>query len=89
MVIKYNGFIILIKFEDTELNEVLFSLCKDLIEDANLQCDKLVFKDICLEILAKSRLVLNNEQFEELVTFVTEILRCNAESNSGRRIKIL
>ena len=88
IVIKYNGFIILIQFEGTQLNEIL-SLCKDLIEDANLQCDKLVFKDICLEILAKSRLVLNNEQFEELVTFVTEILRCNAESNSGRRIKIL
>ena len=88
MVIKYNGFIILIQFEDTQLNEIL-SLCKDLIEDANLQCDKLVFKDICLEILAKSRLVLNNEQFEELGTFVTELIRCNAESNSGRRIKIL
>ena len=79
----------LIQFEDTKLNDVLVSLCKDLIEDANLQCDRLVFKDICLEILAKSRLVLNNEQFEELVTFVTELIRCNSESNHGRRIKIL
>jgi hypothetical protein len=29
----------------------------------------MVFKDVCLEILAKAKLVLSNEQFEELNLF--------------------
>ena len=44
-----------------ELSEVLLLVCKELIEDARIECADLVFKDICLEILAKARLVLTNE----------------------------
>ena len=39
------------------MNEVLLA-CKELIADAKVGCTDLVFKDICLNILAKARLVL-------------------------------
>jgi dsDNA-binding SOS-regulon protein len=71
------------------LNEVLLSACKELIDDAKKWCEDLTFKDISLEILAKSRLVLNNEQFEQLVLFVTERMKDKEISNPGRRVKIL
>lgn len=48
------------------LNEVLLTACKELIDDAKLGCADLVFKDICLEILAKAKQVLTPEQFREL-----------------------
>ncbi|PVX25814.1 MAG: hypothetical protein CW691_03320 [Candidatus Bathyarchaeum sp.] len=62
--------------------------CKDLVADAKLGCADLVFKDICLDILAKARLVLNAEQFEELRDFVTETLKDEAFSDSGQKIRI-
>jgi dsDNA-binding SOS-regulon protein len=71
------------------LSEILLSVCKELIDDARVECTDLGFKDICLEILAKARLVLSNEQFEELVLFVTEILKKEMVSNPGRKIRIL
>ena len=40
------------------LSEVVLLACKDLIDDAKLGCADMVFKDVCLEILAKARLVL-------------------------------
>jgi dsDNA-binding SOS-regulon protein len=71
------------------LSEILLSVCKELIDDARVECTDLGFKDICLEILAKARLVLSKEQFEELVLFVTEILKKEMVSNPGRKIRIL
>jgi len=70
------------------LSEVVLLACKDLIEDAKLGCADMVFKDVCLEILAKARLVLNNEQFEELTFFVAERMKEEKISGSGRRIRI-
>ena len=70
------------------LSEVLLSICKELIDDARIECSDLAFKDICLEILAKARLVLTNEQFEQLVLFVTEIMENELSSNPGRKIRI-
>jgi len=70
------------------LSEVVLLACKDLIEDAKLGCADMVFKDVCLEILAKARLVLSNEQFEELTFFVAERMKEEKISGSGRRIRI-
>ena len=69
------------------LSEIL-SACKDLIDDAEISCADLVYKDICLDILAKARLVLNVEQFEELMIFMNEKLKGNTISSSGRKIRI-
>ena len=69
------------------MSEILQS-CKDLIADAKISCAELVFKDICLDILAKSRLVLTAEQFEELRDFATESLKEEKVAVSGRRIRI-
>jgi len=69
------------------LSEILQS-CKDLIADAKISCAELVFKDVCLDILAKSRLVLTVEQFEELMDFATESLKEEKVAVPGRRIRI-
>ena len=70
------------------MSEVILSACKDLIEDAKLGCAEMVFKDVCLEILAKARLVLENEQFEELTFFVAERIKEERLSGAGRRIRV-
>jgi dsDNA-binding SOS-regulon protein len=70
------------------LSEVVLSACKDLVEDAKLGCADMVFKDVCLEILAKARLVLSNEEFEELTFFVAERMKDERVSSSGRRIRV-
>ena len=69
------------------LSEILLA-CKDLIADAKIGCANLVFKDICLDILAKARLALIAEQFEELTVFVSENLKEEKTSVSGRRIRV-
>ena len=50
------------------MNELLLA-CKELIEDAKVGCADLVFKNVCLDVLARARLVLTNEEFEELIFF--------------------
>ena len=70
------------------MSEVVLSACKDLIEDAKLGCAEMVFKDVCLEILAKARLVLDNEQFEELTFFVAERIKEEKFAGAGRRIRV-
>ena len=70
------------------MSEVVLSACKDLIDDAKLGCADMVFKDVCLEILAKARLVLDNEEFEDLTVFVAEKMQEERFSGSGRRIRV-
>ena len=70
------------------LSEVVLLACKDLIDDAKLGCAEMVFKDVCLEILAKAKLVLTNEQFEELTFFVAERLKEERIHRSGRKVRI-
>ena len=70
------------------LSEVVLLACKDLIDDAKIGCAEMVFKDVCLEILAKARSVLNNEQFEELTFFVAERMKEERVPGSGRRVRI-
>jgi hypothetical protein len=69
------------------MKEILLA-CKDLIADAKISCADLVFKDICLDILSKARLVLTTDMFEELVEFTSENLKEEKVTISGRRIKI-
>ena len=70
------------------LSEVVLLACKDLIDDAKRGCADMVFKDVCLEILAKARLVLTNEQFEELTFFAAERIKEEMVPSSERRVRI-
>ena len=54
------------------MNSTLLTACKELIDDAKLGCADLVFKEICLEILARAKHVLTEDQFHELSTYATE-----------------
>lgn len=57
------------------LSEVLLMACKELIDDAKNGCANLVFKDICLEILARAKQVLTDAQFEELSYHAAERMK--------------
>ena len=70
------------------LSEVVLLACKDLIDDAKIGCTETVFKDVCLEILAKAKLVLSNEQFEELTFFVAERMKEGRIPRSGRKVRV-
>ena len=70
------------------LSEVVLLACKDLIDDAKIGCADTVFKDVCLEILAKAKLVLSNEQFEELTFFVAERMKEGRIPRSGRKVRV-
>ena len=70
------------------MTSALFQACKDLIDDAKIGCADMVFKDVCLEILAKARLVLETEDFEELKIFVAERMKEERFSGSGRKIRV-
>jgi len=85
--IKYNAGDVLFGVWVHALIEILLA-CKDLIADAKIGCADLVFKDICLDILAKARLILDTEQYEELTVFVSESLKDEKASSSGRRIRV-
>lgn len=62
--------------------------CKELIEDAKLGCGDLFFKDICVDVLARARLVLTNEEFEDLNFFVAERLKEKSVSDQGWRVRV-
>jgi len=67
------------------LNAVLLLACKELIDDAKLGCADMVFKDICLEILAKAKQVLTHEQFEELSFYAAERMKDTMIRNPGKK----
>lgn len=69
------------------MSEVLLA-CIELIEEAKAECADLVFMDVCLDVLARARLALNNEEFEELNFFVSERLKEKMVSDLGWRVKI-
>ena len=88
-VIKYNGGrFLLFRRQVRVLSEVVLLACKDLIDDAKIGCADMVFKDMCLEILAKAKLVLSNEQFEELTFFVAERMKEERIRGSGRKVRV-
>ena len=85
--IKHNAVDGLFVMQVNMLSVILLA-CKDLIADAKIGCADLVFKDICLDILTKARLILDTEQYEELKVFVAESFKDETISHSGRRIRV-
>lgn len=57
------------------LNTQIFQACKELINDAKMSCTDIVFKEICLEILARARHVLTEKQFKNLVDYAAEKMK--------------
>ena len=57
------------------LSEVLYMACKELVDDAKNGCADHVFKDICLEILARAKQVLTEVQFTELSHYAAERIK--------------
>ncbi len=53
----------------------LLQACKDLIDDAKAGCVDLVFKEVCLEILARAKNVLDNKEFKTLTEYASERLQ--------------
>ena len=54
------------------MNSVLFDASKDLIDDAKAGCADLVFKEVCLEILARAKNVLDDGEFKALLKYASE-----------------
>ena len=57
------------------MDGVILATCKELIDDAKLGCTDMVFKDLCIELLAKAKLVLAERQFEEFSGYVAGKLK--------------
>ena len=57
------------------MDGVILATCKELIDDAKQGCTDMVFKDVCVELLAKAKLVLTEEQFEEFSDYVAGKLK--------------
>ena len=53
------------------MKSILFNACKELIDDAKAGCADLVFKELCLEILARAKHVLDEGEFEVLVKYAS------------------
>jgi len=70
-----------------EMSNLLLQACKELIDDAKLSCVDLVFKELCLEILAKARNVLNDAQFEELVKYASDRMAKKAYIKVNTKVK--
>lgn len=54
------------------MNTVLLDVCKQLIDDAKSKCADLVFKEVCLEILARAKHVLDDKEFKALIVYASE-----------------
>jgi hypothetical protein len=57
------------------LNEHILQTCKELIDDAKMSSADLVFKEVCIEILARARNILTERQFKQLVAYATERMK--------------
>lgn len=54
------------------MSDVLLRACKELIDDGKARCVDVVFKEVCLEVLARAKHVLDERQFKELVQYAAE-----------------
>jgi hypothetical protein len=54
------------------MNSILFEACKDLVDDVKSGSTDLVFKEVCLEILARAKHVLSDDEFKALVQYASE-----------------
>lgn len=57
------------------MSSVILSVCKELIDDAKRSCVDIVFKDTCIELLAKARQILSELEFRELLSYATERMK--------------
>ena len=57
------------------MSSVLLCASKELVDDAKTKCADLVFKEICLEILARARQILDDEDFKKLVEHASERMK--------------
>ena len=57
------------------LNGELLLACKELIDYAKLGKTDLDFKETCIEILAKAKTVLTDNQFQELSSYAVERMK--------------
>lgn len=69
------------------MNDVLINACKELIDDAKTTCADLVFKEICLEILAKAKTVLTNTEYETVKTYATERIQEKTQTTIATRLE--
>jgi hypothetical protein len=74
---KLNGSTLGFLAEVYHLSSVLYNACRDLVDDAKTGCTDLVFKEVCLEILARAKHVLDNEEFTSLMQYVSERIEEN------------
>lgn len=56
----------------TRLKSVWFDACRELIDDAKKGCADLVFKEVCLEIVTRAKSVLDDAEFNALLTYASE-----------------
>jgi hypothetical protein len=56
------------------LSRQILQACKELIDDAKKSCADLVFKEFCLDVLSKAKIVLNENEFNHLVVFASELV---------------
>ena len=54
------------------MNETLLTACKELIDDAKTGSNNMVFKEIVLEILARAKNILTNDQFKQLTQYAAQ-----------------
>lgn len=57
------------------MSRVLLSVCKELIDDAKRSCVDIVFKDTCIELLARARLILSEVEFRDLSAYAAERMK--------------
>ena len=56
------------------MSRQILQACKELIDDAKKSCADLVFKEFCLDVLSKAKIVLNENEFNRLVVFASELV---------------
>ena len=69
------------------MSRVILSACKELIDDAKLSCVDMVFKDMCIELLARARQILSEEEFRELSSYAAERMKAKL-SNPKEKLQL-
>jgi len=69
------------------MSDLLLNACKELIDDAKMGCADLVFKEICLEILARARNVLTSPEFEILIQYTDERMQGKTQIGIDTRLE--
>ena len=69
------------------MSDLLLNACKELIDDAKMGCADLVFKEICLEILARARNVLTSPEFEILIQYADERMQERTQIGIDTRLE--